>query len=476
MRRTLTLLASAGVALLLAGGVNLFGMEGAARAAFPETNGNVAFYRDGDVWAMNPSDPGAAGRLTTDYGEQSNPAFSPDGTRIAYEYGYGIWVMNADGSAQRKITDGSAGTDEDPTWSPDGTRIAFARAGDIWSMNADGSAQRNLTGTPDNQEFDPAFSPKSDRIAYTRTGCQVPNGGGTCVYAMNPDGSGQADLGAEDLVPGCPENAPRDFTTSARGPSWSPDGTKIAFSGPTNCPHTLGVDIWLMNADGSGKMNLVGDEGTNEVRPAFSPDGQEIVFQSDRDSNWPELYTMSSLDGSAMRRLTANSTWDIDADWQPIPECTISGTGTITGTPGDDVICGSPGADTINGGGGGDIILAGGGGDALVGGPGNDQLNGGPGVDLASYPGTTPVRASLAAGFAAVGAGSADALSTVENLNGSSAGDTLTGSTPAANTLKGLGGKDVLSVRDGRNNDTADGGAGSDTCQRDRGDTTKGCP
>ncbi|HEV2093550.1 MAG TPA: hypothetical protein VGR18_10340, partial [Rubrobacter sp.] len=99
MRRTLTLLASAGVALLLASGVSLFGMEGAARAASPELNGNVAFYRDGDVWAMNPSDPGAARRLTSDSGEQANPAFSPDGTRIAYEYGHGIWVMRADGSA-----------------------------------------------------------------------------------------------------------------------------------------------------------------------------------------------------------------------------------------------------------------------------------------------------------------------------------------------------------------------------------------
>ena len=446
-----------------------------AEAAFPGENGKIAFARSGDIYLAN-ADGTNAQNLTADYGSQANPAFSPDGTRVAYEYGHGIWVMNADGSAKREITDGSAGTDEDPAWSADGTRIAFSRGGDIWSMNADGSAQRNLTNTPNNQEFDPAYSPQAERIAYTRTGCQVPSGGGTCVYAMNSDGSGQADLGADDLVPGCPDNAPRDFDTVGRAPAWSPDGTKIAFSGPTNCPHTLGVDIWTMNADGSGKRNLVGDEGTNETRPAFSPDGREIVSESDRDSSWPELYTMSSLDGSAMRRLTANSTWDIDADWQPIPECTVSGTGTITGTPGDDVICGSPGTDTINGGDGDDIILAGGGGDALVGGPGNDQLNGGPGVDLASYPGTTPVRASLATGFATVGADSADALSTVENLKGSGAGDTLTGSTPVRNTLKGLGGKDVLNVRDGSNNDSVDGGTGSDTCQRDRGDTTKGCP
>ncbi len=473
-RRPTTLLVVGVVAITLAA-VLAAALGRPAQAAFPGQNGKIAFARSGDVYLAR-ADGTNSQNITADYGDQANPAVSPDGTRIAYEYGSGIWVMNSDGSARRELTDGSAWTDKDPAWSSDGTGIAFARAGDIWAMNADGSAQRNLTRTPNNQEFDPAYSPTAERIAYTRTGCQVPNGGGTCVYAMNSDGSGQADLGAEDLVPGCPTNAPRDFETVGRAPAWSPDGTQIAFSGPTNCPHTLGVDIWSMNADGSGKRNLVGDNGTNDAVPAFSPDGWTIVFESDRDSTWPELYAMGAADGSGVTRLTENSTWDIDADWQPIPECTRSGAGAITGTAGDDIICGSAGSDAINGGGGDDIVLAGGGNDTLVGGPGNDQLNGGPGVDSASFPGTTPVRASLATGFATVGAGSADALSTIENLNGSSASDTLTGSTPVANTLKGLGGNDVLKVTDGRNNDTVDGGVGSDTCQRDPGDVRRSCP
>ncbi len=140
------------------------------------------------------------------------------------------------------------------------------------------------------------------------------------------------------------------------------------------------------------------------------------------------------------------------------------------------MLCGSSGADTINGAGGDDIILAGGGDDTLVGGPGDDQLNGGQGVDAASYPGTTPVRASLATGFAAVGTNSADALSTIENLRGSGADDILTGSTPTANVLEGLGGTDTLKARDERGNDTVDGGKGSDICQRDTGDTATSCP
>ncbi len=64
----------------------------------------------------------------------------------------------------------------------------------------------------------------------------------------------------------------------------------------------------------------------------------------------------------------------------------------------------------------------------------------------------------------------------MENLTGAAGRDTLTGSTPGANVLKGLGGNDTLSVKDGRANDPSDGGAGTDTCRKDAGDTARNCP
>ena len=75
------------------------------------------------------------------YPDNSDPSWSPDGTRIAFSRHSEIWVMNADGTNQTKLLD----SDQCPRWSPDGTKIAFEGNGDIWVMNADGTNQRKLT-------------------------------------------------------------------------------------------------------------------------------------------------------------------------------------------------------------------------------------------------------------------------------------------------------------------------------------------
>ena len=76
--------------------------------------------------------------------------------------------MNADGSGLRKLTRGPA-YDGNPAWSPDGRKIAFGRAGEIYVMNADGSGQRNLTRNPA-RDFAPAWSPDGRKIAFESRG------------------------------------------------------------------------------------------------------------------------------------------------------------------------------------------------------------------------------------------------------------------------------------------------------------------
>ena len=105
---------------------------GAAQGAYPGSNGKIAFEstRDGnlEIYAMNADGSGQT-NLTRDPAEESDPVWSPDGTRIAFvkalEGHRNIWVMNADGSGQTNLTPGAVTTGQanegtNPTWSPTG--------------------------------------------------------------------------------------------------------------------------------------------------------------------------------------------------------------------------------------------------------------------------------------------------------------------------------------------------------------------
>src|SRR5689334_16678526 len=117
-------------------------------AAFPGTNGKIAFDTDRDgnseIYVMNPDGSGPT-NLTNNTAFDGWPAWSPDGTKIVFSSNrdgdYEIYVMNADGTNQTRITN-SPGFDYIASWSPDGTKIIFdsLRDGDwdIYLMNADG--------------------------------------------------------------------------------------------------------------------------------------------------------------------------------------------------------------------------------------------------------------------------------------------------------------------------------------------------
>jgi hypothetical protein len=130
-----------------------------------------------------------------------------------------------------------------------------------------------------------------------------PGGNGRIVYVaaqdlvtMNPDGTGQTQLAS---------------ATDADHPTWSPDGTKIAFD------REIGVgaaDIWVINGDGTGLTQLTNDPA-RDSDPTWSPDGTRIAFTSTRDGN-EEIYSMNA-DGSDQVRLTNNSIPDRQPDWAP---------------------------------------------------------------------------------------------------------------------------------------------------------------
>ncbi|MFB0538094.1 MAG: hypothetical protein ACETWR_24290 [Anaerolineae bacterium] len=224
------------------------------------------------------------------------PTLAPTATRpivivrtipaIAYmckEKGADPWqicVMDADGANVTILTD-SEGDDTTPAWSPDGEHIVFVstRDGDreIYVMDADGRNQVNLTHNP-TDDWMPSWSPDGERIAFVSY-----RDGNWEIYVMGTDGSGVIRL---------TEDKADDWT-----PSWSPDAAEIAF-----CSTRDGNwEIYVMDSNGSPPIKLTENPG-NDIAPTWSPDGQWIAFESTRDGN-SEIYVMDR-NGEQLRNLS----------------------------------------------------------------------------------------------------------------------------------------------------------------------------
>jgi len=281
-------------------------------AGIAGTQGRIAYMsvRDNnnqDIFVLDVA-KGSARRLTRYKGYDNNPAWSPDGQRIAFETNRGtgrqIYVMSATGRAVTPVTNATDhGTaNGDPTWSPDGTRLLYTSdvtsgpsGSDIYVIPADGSGPAvNLTNDPSAFNFHPAWAP---------------NAGSTIKFAFtsNPVGGPNVFIFDESKTP-----ALTQLTTGGGYlPAWSPDGTKIAYVDP----NVGSRDIFVRNADGTGTPTNLTDNAAADEYPAWSSDGSKIAFVSSRDGN-AELYVMNA-DGTNPRRLTVNTTLDRGPAWQP---------------------------------------------------------------------------------------------------------------------------------------------------------------
>jgi dipeptidyl aminopeptidase/acylaminoacyl peptidase len=159
-------------------------------------------------------------------------------------------------------------------------------------MNADGSGVTRLT-TNRGSDAIPTWSPDGTKIAF-----QSDRDGNFEIYVMNPDGTGVARL---------TNNAASDG-----GPEWSPDGSKIAFTSQRDGD----AEVYVMNADGSGQTNVT-DNPADDLLGAWSPDGTKIVFQSRRDDFNGDIFVMNA-DGSAQTNISNSTRAELQPDWQTV--------------------------------------------------------------------------------------------------------------------------------------------------------------
>jgi dipeptidyl aminopeptidase/acylaminoacyl peptidase len=369
MKRWMTGVIAVTTAVLLALG------GGRAQSATSVFNGRIAFAAATGIASMNPD---GSGQWGIDFvPNDQSPAWSPDGTRIAFTtFRNGdadIYTSAPDGSDAKNLTF-SYSYDVDPAWSPDGKRIAFVTYRNdgpgVYVMNADGTDQHLLVGDTGYPSH-PTWSPDGTKILYQSFYYDYETGESKAgLWITNGDGSG-----VHQLTDNAVDN----------NPAWSPDGKQIAFD--SDRADLENTDIYVMNADGTGVKRLT-THLASDKRPAWSPDGQWIAFQSDRASKQsPQIFVMKS-DGTDVRQLTTGN-GNIQPAWQPLgpaPDqgCTIWGTGAndlLVGGDGANTICGGARNDTLIGGDGNDRLLGGSGDDYLAGGRGSDSLDGGPGDD-----------------------------------------------------------------------------------------------
>jgi len=207
---------------------------------------------------------------------------------------HGLWqvfTVSSAGGSPHQLTSGSL-NNADPALSRGGTLIAYDKGSDtngtsdIWTMNADGSNKRRITATPHIAEYNPSWSPDGSKIAFDA---------GKGVWVMNSDGSGRHRLTG---------------TFSYGAPSWSPNGTKLVYS---SYPQFSSTGQLYIVSVATGRVHSL----VKGFAPAWSPNGTTIVFTRKASVTASDLWLVNA-DGTGLRRLTKTpGLFEVFSSWSP---------------------------------------------------------------------------------------------------------------------------------------------------------------
>ncbi len=316
------MLVAAAVALLAGTGGSANGAPAQGRIAFGLEHGSVS-----SLYTVRPNGSGLR-RVTVpptrqDLGGDSGPVWSPDGRRLVFERNLPYWgndrfrlnAVPATGGIARPLTQGPF--DVMPSVSPDGKRIAFTRlvasvvapAISLFTVNARGQRPTQLLAG--GFDLSPAWSPDGTAIAFTRLASDTAPIEEAELFLAAADGSNVRPLGAD---------------MKGVSPAWSPDGSRLAFvsfadRNGASCPASNcspNGELYVVNADGTGLRRLTLSRADDE-HPTWSPDGTRIAFASGfvlpKEGHRPWLLAMPAAGGRAVR--IGRFVGVLDPAWSP---------------------------------------------------------------------------------------------------------------------------------------------------------------
>jgi len=269
------------------------------------------------IYLVNTDGTGLQAITNMDTGA-CQPSWSPDGSQLVFTSpcsargevndslynNSSLYLINADGTRIKTLTT-APGQAYDPAWAPDGKRIAFTSLRDgrkeIYTLNVDsGVVTRLTTSTGDLENSQPVWSPSGDRIAYI-----VKRFGVYQVWAMSDTGQDNIQLArsGQELW---------DYL-----PVWLPDGQTIMFDEKNITTTTLPVLMSVRYVDQGTKDAIKVQLPRPMEDVEFSPDGLWLVFESTSDDGNRDIY-FSTISGGNRTRLTDDPKVDFDPTWRPL--------------------------------------------------------------------------------------------------------------------------------------------------------------
>ena len=287
-----------------------------AGATFPGKNGRIAFVTPtgprgfGDIYTINPNGSGKFRVTNTKNTDEEWLDYSPDGKKIAYtDYrqgapGTAIYTISVRGGGKSRVTRGV-----DPAYSPNGKRIAYVAFDghdqEIYTIKVGGEGNVQITENR-TDDYHPSYSPDGKKIAY-----------------VGWDRNYVSDIYTTNVTGGKPFSLTNSGGFEEGEPSYSPNGKKIAYTrgviGNEGFAKPNSYEIYTINATGGKPFQLTHNK-MGAWGPSYSPDGKKIAYvaRADRKSDY-EIYTINAGGGGGRVQVTHNRTDDSSPSWGSRP-------------------------------------------------------------------------------------------------------------------------------------------------------------